>query len=195
MTINLKDLHLGNLEAALFFNKEGATLLEVIRKMEEYKYEKIHYTGINSFNYDMLFFDNQDELMNLSSVFIKKITYSKCTESVIIESKDENVLLSHFFRYDWYNLQTEGFINIMNFYFSKLDDVTLVIGFELPFDVTDFEEILNETIMDTSQHPLYVVTKKKGNVKTEKYTSDVLEKEYDWSIMDNYLKNIIGLSY
>jgi hypothetical protein len=192
MSINLKDLHLGNLEAVLFFNKKEATVLDIIQKIEEYKYEKKHYTGIDSSNYEMLFFDSQDELMNLRSVFMKKITYHKSTESVMIESKDDNILLSHFFRYDWYNLQIEGFVNIMNFYFSKLEDVTLVIGFELSFDVTDFEEILRETIMDTSQHPLYIVTKKEGSVKTEKYTSDILEKEYDWSIMDNYLKNIIS---
>lgn len=190
--MNLKDLHLGNLEAVLFFNKTQATVLEIIQKIEEYKYEKKHYTGIDSSNYDMVFFDSQDELLSLSNMFMKKITYHKCTESIMIESKDDNILLNHFFRYDWYNLQIEGLVNIMNFYFSKLEDITLVIGFELSFDVTDFEEILRETIMDTSQHPLYIVTKKEGNIKTDKYTSDILEKEYDWSIMDNYLKNIIN---
>lgn len=190
--MNLKDLHLGNLEAVLFFNKKEATVFEIIHKIEEYEYEKKYFTGINSPNYDMLFFDSQDELMSLSSMFIKKITYHKPSESIMIESKDDNVLLSHFFRYDWYNLQIEGFVSIMNFYFSKLDDITLVIGFELSFDVTDFEEILRETMMDTSQHPIYIVTKIEGNIKIDKYTSDILEKEYDWSIMDNYLKNIIN---
>ncbi len=191
MSMNLKDLHLGNLEAVLFFNKKETTVLEIIQKIEEYKYEKNYYTGIDSSNYDMLFFDNQDELMSLSSMFMKKITYHKSTESIMIEFKDDNILLSHFFRYDWYNLQIDGFVNIMNFYFSKLKDIKLVVGFELSLDVTDFEEILKETIMDTSQHPLYIVTKNGGNIKTDKYTSDILEKEYDWSIMDNYLKNII----
>ncbi|MBL1223270.1 hypothetical protein JET18_20685 [Chryseobacterium sp. L7] len=190
--MNLKDLHLGNLEAVLFFNKKEVEILEIIQKIEEYKYEKKHYTGIDSFNYEMSFFDNQNELMSLSSVFMKKITYHKSTESIMLEYKDDNVLLSHFFRYDWYNLQIDEFLNIMNFYFSKLEDVILVIGFELSFDAIDFEEVLKETIIDTSQHPLYIVTKKGGNIKADKYISDILKKEYDWSIMDNYLKNIIN---
>ena len=163
--MDLKKLHLGNLEAVLFFNKKEGAILKVIQRIEEeYSYEKIHYTGIDSSNYDLLFFDNRDELMNLNNEFIKKITYQKPTESIIIESKDDNILLSHFFRFDWHDLQTDGFVNIINFYFSKTTDVTLVIGFELSFDVINFDGILEETIKDKSQHPLYVVTKKEINI-------------------------------
>ena len=191
--MDLKKLHLGNLEAVLFFNKKEGAILKVIQRIEEeYSYEKIHYTGIDSSNYDLLFFDNRDELMNLNNEFIKKITYQKPTESIIIESKDDNILLSHFFRFDWHDLQTDGFVNIINFYFSKTTDVTLVIGFELSFDVINFDGILEETIKDKSQHPLYVVTKKEINIKVDKYTSDILEQEYDWSTMDNYLQSIIN---
>ena len=115
--MDLKKLHLGNLEAVLFFNKKEGAILKVIQRIEEeYSYEKIHYTGIDSSNYDLLFFDNRDELMNLNNEFIKKITYQKPTESIIIESKDDNILLSHFFRFDWHDLQTDGFVNIINFY-------------------------------------------------------------------------------
>gem|GEM_PF-6013858 len=105
----------------------------------------------------------------------------------MIEFQNEDILLNHFFRYDWHNLQVDGFINIMNFYFSKLENIILVIGFELSFDVTDFREILGENISDESQHPLYVVVKKGGSVKKEKYTCDILENEYNWSIMDIYI--------
>ena len=78
------------------------------------------------------------------------------------------------------------------FYFSKITDITLVIGFELSINIVDFDETLKETILDTSQHPIYVVTKKEGNIKVDKYTSEILEQEYDWTIMDKYLKSIIS---
>jgi len=56
---------LGNLEAVLFFNKNETTVLEIIQKIEEFKYDKkYYYTGIDSFNHDMLFLDSQDELMS-----------------------------------------------------------------------------------------------------------------------------------
>ena len=190
--MDIKELPLGNLEAVLFFNKKDEAILNVIQKIEEYKYDEKHYTGIDSYNYDILFFDNQDELINSTNEFVKKIIYQKPTESIIIESKNDDILLSHFFRYDWYNLQTTGFVNILNFYFSKITDITLVIGFELSINIVDFDETLKETILDTSQHPIYVVTKKEGKIKVDKYTSNIIEQEYDWTIMDNYLKNIIS---
>lgn len=190
--MDIKELPLGNLEAVLFFNKKDEAILNVIQKIEEYKYDEKHYTGIDSYNYDILFFDNQDELINSTNEFVKKIIYQKPTESIIIESKNDDILLSHFFRYDWYNLQTTGFVNILNFYFSKITDITLVIGFELSINIVDFDETLKETILDTSQHPIYVVTKKEGNIKVDKYTPEILEQEYDWTIMDNYLKSIIS---
>ena len=159
----------GKLNCVMYLKLENFYLQKIYNRIIDlYKPYDIDYSLFNLENCGLGKFDISIPFIDDNS--IRKIIFSKNNESIILEYYKGKFIIEHLT-----NPQNQSFgegIEMMRNLLNIQENIIIVLGFELSVDIDDFTSSLNATKVDTSLHPVIVLSKtEKKEFNIDKYVS------------------------
>jgi|SRR5690606_4842722 len=170
----------GKFNCILSFEEKSIRFFEFYKLIEtSFEANEINSSLLNLDNFEMSNFQINDNFENDNC--IRKVIFNDSFEQIILEYYKNRYMITSLF----YAKETSGNfgINVLKKFYNRLEIVTIISGYELSVDITDFKNSLTSLENDRSQYPVSILQKRIISNEEDEFKNDVY--------IDNFCANIL----